>query len=451
MAVDLPREIALKILYDINQKGAYSNIAVNKYLECSELQKIDKAFITELVYGTLRRRLTIDWIIGQFSTLKRNRISDWVLNILRMGIYQLIYMEKVPQSAACNESVKLSKKYGHKASSGYVNAVLRNVARNRDKIAYPDKHKEYIRFLSIKHSHPQWLVEKWVRIFGGEFTEKLLAGNNETADFIVRVNTLKISRKKLIEELRIEGIDAVEGKYAEEAVILKNPSSISRLESFRKGYFQVQDESSMLAVKVLAPQPGEFIMDVCSAPGGKASHIAQVMGNRGTVLARDIHEHKIGLVKGTVDRMGLNIVRTEIFDAAVSDSNYIMKADRVLVDAPCTGLGIIRRKPEIKWSRNMENINEIIELQAKILNTSSNYVKPGGVLVYSTCTINPEENEEVVREFISMNTAFKTEDISCMLPENIIKPKASSGYIQMLPNVHGTDGFFIARMRRMES
>jgi 16S rRNA (cytosine967-C5)-methyltransferase len=451
MVVDLPREIALKILYDINQKGAYSNIAVNKYLESSELQKIDKAFITELVYGTLRWRLTIDWIIGQFSTLRRNKISDWVLNILRMGIYQLVYMEKVPQSAACNESVKLSKKYGHKASSGYVNAVLRNVARNRDKIVYPDKNKEYIHFLSIKYSHPQWMVDKWVKAFGGEFTEKLLAGNNEAADFTVRVNTLKISRSKLIEELKREGIEAVEGKYTEEALVIKNPSSVSRLESFKKGYFQVQDESSMLAVKVLDPQPGEFIMDVCSAPGGKASHIAQLMENRGTVLARDIYEHKISLIESNIYRMGLNIVKTEIFDATVIDCNYVMKADRVLVDAPCTGLGIIRRKPEIKWSRNMEDIKEITKLQAKILRVSSSYVKPGGVLVYSTCTINPEENEEIIREFIGSNTEFKTQDISCMLPENMIKPESSRGCIQMFPNIHGTDGFFIARMRRMKS
>jgi len=451
MAVDLPRETALKILYDIDQKRAYSNIAVNKYLEGSELRDVDRAFVTDLVYGTVKWKLTIDWIIGQFSSVKIRKISPWILNILRMGIYQLLYMDRVPESAACNESVNLSKRYGHRASSGYVNAVLRNVARNREKIKYPDKEKELLGYLSIKYSHPEWLVEKWLKLYGNEFTESLLAGNNEVPDFTVRVNTLKISREQLLEELRQEGIEADEGTYLKEAVVIKNPSSVSRLETFKKGHFQVQDESSMLVSRILDPQPGELIMDVCSAPGGKATHIAELMNDKGAVIARDIHEHKVKLIEEAVERLGLSIVKAEIFDASVTDHRYLRKADRVLIDAPCTGFGIIRKKPDIKWARNLEDMDEITGLQSKIIRSSSAYVKPGGVLVYSTCTINPRENEGIVEDFIRSNSDFELEDISMMLPEKLQRAEASKGWMQLYPNKDGTDGFFIARMKRMKA
>ncbi|MCX7921871.1 MAG: 16S rRNA (cytosine(967)-C(5))-methyltransferase RsmB [Clostridia bacterium] len=448
MAIDSTREIALKILYDINEKGAYSNISINKYLEGHELKSIDRAFITDMVYGAVKWRLTIDWIIEQFSSVKIKKISPWILNILRLGVYQLIYTDKVPESAACNESVNLAKRYGHQASSRYVNGVLRGIARNKDGIKYPDKKKNFNQFLSVKYSHPQWLVDQWIERFGRDFTESLLSSNNEIPDFTVRVNTLKASKEQLIESLKESGIDVENGKHLDEAVVIKNPSSITKLEAFKKGYFQVQDESSMLVAKVLDPKPGEFVMDVCSAPGGKSTHIAQIMNNEGTVISRDVHEHKIKIIEEAVNRLGIRIVKTELFNAVELDERHIEKADRVLIDAPCTGLGIIRKKPDIKWARNIEDKKEITALQRRILDTCSRYVKPGGFLVYSTCTIEHEENEDIIEGFLKENKSFQPVDIAPLLPEALKKPGTEKGYVQLYPNVDRLDGFFIAKLQK---
>ncbi|WP_010252404.1 16S rRNA (cytosine(967)-C(5))-methyltransferase RsmB [Acetivibrio cellulolyticus] len=448
MKLDLPRETALKILYDINKSGAYSNIALNKYLEDKALSGLDKAFITELVYGTLKWRLSIDYIIDQFSSVKINKLSPWILNILRLGVYQIVYMSKIPESAACNESVNLAKRYGHSASSRYVNAMLRNVARSKNKIVYPDRNKDLISYLSIKYSHPDWMVKKWLDRFGESFTEELLKSNNETAPLTVRVNSLKTTREELENTLKKEGFETESAKYIENALTINNPSSLTKMEAFVKGFFQVQDESSMMVGRIFDPKPGEFIVDVCSAPGGKTTHIAELMGNRGQIIARDIHEHKIRLINEASSRLGIDIIKAEIFDASEQDASLTDKADRVLVDAPCTGLGIIRRKPDIKWARNSNDLNEIVKLQEKILNASSKYVKPGGVLVYSTCTIEPQENEEMVKKFLKDNKEYTMEDISKQLPDGLVKDTTKDGYIQLYTNRDGIDGFFISKMRK---
>lgn len=448
MAVDLPREVALKTIYDINEKSAYSNIAINKNLEDRNLKDVDKAFITELVYGTIKWKLTIDWIIGCFSSVKLRKISPWILNILRLGVYQLLYTDKVPESAACNESVLLAKRYGHAASSGFVNGVLRSIARNKSSIRYPDRTSETIKYLSIRYSHPEWMVESWLKRYGLEFTEKLLESNNGLPELTVRVNTLKTDVEGLVSELKEEGIETERTKYLSEALALKNPSAISHLNSFKKGLFQVQDQSSMLVARILDPAPGEMVMDVCSAPGGKSTHIAQLMEDKGVVISRDIHEHKIRIIEDTAKRLGITIIKAEMYDAVKIDNNYIGKADRVLVDAPCTGFGIIRRKPDIKWSRSSGDTKEIKDLQYRILTAASSYVKPGGCLVYSTCTIEPDENENRIKDFISKNSGFEMEDITSLLPAELRSDESQSGFIQLYPNVHGIDGFFIARMRR---
>lgn len=450
MSIDIPRETALRILYEINKNEAYSNISLNKYLNRKSLKEIDKAFITELVYGTLKWQLTIDWIISQFSNIKLKKLSDWILNILRIGVYQLLFMDKVPASAACSESVNLAKKYGHAGSVRYVNGVLRNIERGKGDIKFPEKDKDIVKYLEIKYSHPEWLVKLWLDYYGSCFTEALLKANNQVADVSVRVNTLKTTKEELINELKANGLEVLPGKYMKQALILTGPSSISRLEAFKKGLFQVQSESSMLVGQILDPQPGEFIIDVCSAPGGKATHIAEIMKDKGTILARDIYEHKLELIKEAALRLGLNSIKTEIWDAVNTDEKYIKKADRVLVDAPCTGLGIIRRKPDIKYSKIGKDIKSIAELQIKILKASSHYVKPGGVMVYSTCTISPEENNNVVEAFLSEVKDFCLEDFSDKLPENLDRYGYKEGYMQLYPNVHETDGFFIAKFRRKQ-
>jgi len=447
MAVDFARETALKILYEINEKGAYSNVSINKHLSRnSELKNIDKAFVTELVYGTVKWKLKLDYIISKFSNLKLNKISPWILNVLRLGVYQLIYMDRVPDSAACNESVKLAKKYGHGASGGFVNGVLRSVSRNKNNIVYPDRESNLVRYLSIMYSHPEWMVENFLSRYGEKFTESLLKSNNETPDITIRVNTCKITKEEILKEFYKEGISAREGNYAHEAIILNNPSSITEIEAFKQGYFQVQDESSMLVGYILDPKPGETVIDVCSAPGGKATHIAQLMKNTGLVLARDIHPHKIKLIDEAALRLSFDIIKTQLFDATKLDTDLVEKADGVLVDAPCTGLGIIRKKPDIKWARNTNDLEEIKKLQGTILETASKYVKPGGKLVYSTCTIQKEENEDIVESFLNKNPDFEPVDITDCLPGNLVKETSKNGYIQLYPNIDKTDGFFISKM-----
>ena len=451
MSVDPAREIALKTLYDINDKGAYSNIALNRHLESADLRDVDRAFITDLVYGTVKWRLALDHVIAQFSSVRLGKISPWILNVLRLGVYQLLHTDRIPVSAACNESVNLSKKYGHAASAGFVNAVLRNIARSRDKIRYPEMENEYSRYLSVKYSYPEWLVEKWLALYGKDFTAELLDSGNIPPDFTVRVNSLRTSKEQLKRMLKEEGIEAENGRYLEESIVISNPSGALKTEAYKNGLFQVQDESSMLVGRILGSKPGEVVMDVCSAPGGKATHIAQMMGDDGTVVARDIHPHKIKLIEDAYLRLGLKSVKAELYDATVVDENYIEKADRVLVDAPCTGLGIIRRKPDIKWARDTQDTKEIVKLQTEILSAASRYVKPGGILIYSTCTINPEENQEMVKAFINSGSSFEADDISGLLPEGLAADGPNRCCIQLFPNVHRVDGFFIARMKRVKS
>jgi len=447
MAIDMARETALKILYDINENNAYSNISVNKHLESGNLREIDRAFITDLVYGTEKWLLQIDYIIEKYSSVKLKKLSPWIKNILRVGIYQLLHTDKIPVSAACNTSVDLAKRYGHQASSRFVNAVLRNVAKNIDNIPYPDKANVAESF-SVIYSHPKWMVDRWISLFGVDFTEALLKSNNEVPDFTIRVNTLKTVRDELIEVLHKEGVKAKNGKYLEEAVVLENPSSITRLEAFKNGLFQVQDESSMLASRVLDPKEGELVIDVCSAPGGKTTHMAQLMNNKGTIVARDVYPHKLKLMENAAARLGIDNIKTEIFDACLLDEKMLGKADKVLVDAPCSGLGIIRKKPDIKYSKNLNELDEIIGLQRKILFNAAQYIKVGGCLVYSTCSIQPEENLDNIMAFLSENNQFKLIGFEELLPENLKISSSREGYIQLYPNINQTDGFFICKIVR---
>jgi 16S rRNA (cytosine967-C5)-methyltransferase len=448
MAFDKTRETALKILYDIDELGAYSNISMSKHFNNNELKDIDKAFITELVNGTVKWRLSIDWLIEQYSTIKIKKMSGFILNILRLGIYQLIYLDKVPKSATVNESVKLAKRYGNKGSIGFVNAVLRSVSQNTDNIKYPSREDGVVRYLSVRYSHPEWLVNEWLEEFGEEFAEGILASNNDMPDLCIRVNTLKTKKEDLLGMLRDMGIQAAMSDYIDEALVIKGASNIFKSELFKNGFFQVQDESAMLVSKILDPEEGELVIDVCSAPGGKAMHMAQLMNNKGTIIARDNHLHKIKLIKELSKKIGVTIIKAELFDAETTDEKLIKKADKVIVDAPCTGFGILRRKPDIKWTRKLSDIEEIAKSQKKILQSASSYVKPDGVLLYSTCTFGKKENENVISEFLMNNKDFKTVDISDLLP-NKLKQEVKNNVIQLFPNRDKTDGFFIAKMKRV--
>ncbi|MDK2799883.1 MAG: rRNA (cytosine967-C5)-methyltransferase [Clostridiales bacterium] len=443
-----PRETTLKILYEIEKNDAYANIALKKYLKNTDYKAVDRGLTTELVYGIMKFKLTLDFIISQFSTVKKNKLSLWILNILRIGIYQIIYHDRIPDSAACNESVNLAKKYGHYASAKFVNAVLRNVSRNKNNIKFPNKEQNSIEYLKVSYSHPQWMIEDWLKKYGFQFTEELCKANNKVPELCVRVNMLKVTPDELIKQLNENSVKAVQGKYCDEALILKEVGNIDDLDVFQQGLFQVQDESSMLVSKILDPQPDEFIIDVCCAPGGKTTHIAQLMQNKGKVLGWDIHPHKIKLVQTAAKRLGLEIIEANVHDATVEVQVLCGRADRVLVDAPCSGLGIIRRKPDIKWNKAYESLENIVHLQKEILQVSSKYVKPGGYLVYSTCTIQDEENIHIIENFLEKNTHFILENIEKYLPDTLKKESAKQGYIQLFPHIDDIDGFFICKLRR---
>lgn len=438
------REIALKILYEVDVKKAYSGISLNKNLR-SNISELDESFIRELVYGVLENLIFIDWIIKKYSKIRFSKISPIVKEILRMGIYQIIFMNKVPDSAACNEAVKLAKRYSHKGVSGFINGMLRTISRNKNNIEIPNKEFEPINYLSIKYSHPEWLVKRWVEEFGFEFTEALCMANNKKPKLNIRVNTLKISRDELMKKFNNKGLEVYETKYADDGIIVENPIRITDTEEFNKGYFQIQDESSMLVGQVLNPKEDSLVLDVCSAPGGKTTHIAQKMNNKGKIIARDIHKHKLKLVEQNAKRLGIDIIKTEVYDALVFDNDLVGKIDYCVVDAPCSGFGLIRRKPEIKYNRTLEDIKEINEIQYSILKNSSRYLKQNGILVYSTCTIEKEENIRLINRFLSENPMYRLvpiEEIKC----DDIKISSKNGYIELFPNIHGTDGFFIAKL-----
>ena len=443
-----PREVALKVLYDIEKNDAYVNLSLKKKLNKTTLTQADSALVTELVYGIIQHKTKIDYSIRQFSKIRLKKITTWIINILRLGVYQLLYLDRIPDSAACNESVKLAKKHGHAGSVKFVNGVLRSVARNKENITFPDEKKDPVLFLSTYYSHPAWLVQNWVNQYGYAFTKALCKANNTPAYFTIRTNTLKTTPASLLHILTEEGMKVAPTNHLDEAILLGKMGNIEKSNTYQQGLFQIQDESSMLVSRIVDAKPGECVMDVCSAPGGKATHLAQLMDNQGKIIAWDIHAHKIDLIKKNVERLGINNIETQVQDAAAYQKQWRQKADRVLVDAPCSGLGIIRRKPDIKWNKQQEHLEQITKLQLEILQNVSMYVKVGGVLVYSTCTIYEQENMGVVQQFLQQNPAFELEDISEFVPEQFKKDTIKKGYLQLFPHIDGTDGFFISRMRR---
>lgn len=444
--IDIARDAAVSVVYKVLREGAYSNIAIKQELDKSGLLKLDKALVTEIVNGTLRNLTRIDWVKSQF--VKKNKIEPWIEDIIRCGIYQLLFLDRVPDSAVCNESAELARKRGNEGTVKFVNGVLRNISRNKEKLEYPDKEKESIKYLSVFYSHPEWMVKKWMKDFGVDFTEELLKSNNEIPPFTIRCNRLKINKQELLTMLSEENIDCQEGSYNSEAIHIRGTSSIEGKDSFKKGYYQVQDESSMLVAHIIDPKAGERILDMCSAPGGKTTHIAELMGNQGEIVARDVHPHKLKLVEESCSRLGIGIVRTELHNAMLLDEESLEKFDKVLLDAPCSGLGVMRRKPDLRWKKERDDFRELAKLQREMLEMASKYVKPEGVLVYSTCTINKTENLEVVKEFLSCSQQFQLESIIRQIPENLVCESAYKGYLELFPNTHGTDGFFIAKMRK---
>ena len=442
------RKIALKILMEINEEGAYSNISLMRNLN-NDIKNADQGLIREIVYGTLENMIYIDWVINKFSKTRFNKISPVIKQILRMGIYQILFMDRIPDSAAVNESVNLAKKHSHKGAFGFVNGILRNISRNKDNIIVSDKNKNPLEYLTIKYSHPQWMIKDWLSQFGFDFTESLCIANNTKPKLNIRVNTLKTTKDKLLKKLNNLGLRVSKTNLAKDGIIVDNPLKITETEEFKNGYFQIQDESSMLVGEIMNPEQNSLIIDVCSAPGGKSTHLAQKMKNNGKIIARDIYEHKLKLISDNAERLGIDIIETENFNALDIDNKYIGKADYCLVDAPCSGLGLIRRKPEIKWTKQKDNIDGITNLQYKILKNASLYLKKNGVLVYSTCTIEKKENISLIQKFLNNHSNFKFMGFDNLIKYDDTTKTASQGYLELYPNIHNTDGFFIAKLVKL--
>ena len=437
------RELAFKTLYDIERNKNYSNISINKNFKNVNISDQEKGLATELIYGIIENKYYLNYIIDKLSKIKSKKMSTYVKISLWLGIYQILFLDSIKDHAAVNESVNLIKKYDKK-SSGFVNAILRNVLRQKDSIM-EIKDKEIKDELSIKYSYNPWIVEKWIKDFGQEFTEDLLDANAEKPNLYIRTNTLKISRDELIGKLAKEGIKCTKVNGIDEAIMVQNLKNIEGNELFKLGYFTIQDISSMLVGKIANPEKGSKVLDICSAPGGKTTHVATIMENTGQVIARDVFDHKLKLIKSTVNRLGLTNVSIENRDALKLDDNSIDKFDYVLADVPCSGLGIIKRKPEIKFKEKSE-LSGLPDIQSKILNNASKYVKENGTLIYSTCTIHDEENIDVVEQFLKENKNFELVPIENI---NIDLDNQEKGYIKIYPNIHGMDGFFIAKLKRI--
>lgn len=423
------RKTALAALNNIFSDGKYSNLELAEKLKNHEPR--EKALVTNIVYGVIQNRIRIDYIINAYSKTPVRKMDESIKNILRMGVYQILYTDKIPLYAVVNESVALVRA---KFQKGFVNAVLRSIARMDKKVVYPENALEY---LSVYYSCPLWICKMWEEQFGFETAEKLIKEQVKKPPFTVRINTLKINVEDFIRQT-----GAKQSGIYDLCAELQTGMDISEDAGYRNGFYYPQDIASMIAAASLNPQKGETVVDVCAAPGGKTTHIAQLMENSGHIDAFDIYEHKIKLIEITLRRIGAKIVNAQVWDAAEVKKELVGKADRVLVDAPCSGLGILRRKPEIKYERTQADIKELINLQKRILASSAHYVKPGGVLVYSTCTVNKDENENITKEFLDTHKNF--------IPQDFEKPEkfAKETSVQLMPHILGSDGFYIAKFIR---
>lgn len=437
------RDAAIRVLSEIDNEGKFSNKLLQQYSE-SELSKEDIRLLRELVYGVVENRMYIDKIIRSASSVKMKKIHPMILQILRLGVYQIGFMDRIPAHASINEAVKLARKYGHKGTVGYVNGVLRRIEREREQ-HFSNDEPSSADDLAIRYSHPDYLVRLWIEQFGFEFAKKLIVANNSRPLLSLRVNTLKTDREDLMGMLKKYNLELIKGELSEDCVRVVNPENITETKEFKDGLFTIQDESSMMVTEIAGPIEGNTVLDVCSAPGGKATHIAQRMNNRGRVIARDLYAQKINLVMENAERLGIEIIKGQVHDATEFDESLKDMVDICIVDAPCSGFGLLRRKPDIKFNRKSEDVESLIDIQSSILNVSSGYVKSGGKLIYSTCTLNIEENLNQVRKFLERNSQFKLKAIE--LPHGkLISETQESGYIELYPHIHGTDGFFIANM-----
>lgn len=436
------RKVAIEVLEAVFFKNAYSNIALNNALNKYKLNEKDKGFITEIVYGTIKYKYTIDIILNNYIKKGIKSVDSYILNILRIGIYQLRYLDKVPNFAAVNECVELGKSKS-KGSSKLINGVLRNYIRNKDTKYYNEN--SLVEKLSFEYSYPKWMVDLFLKQYGKTNVEKILKGLNSIPSITVRVNNIKSDYETVWNLLEDNNYNIEEGMVCPEAIRIIKGKGIDKNPLFKEGLITVQDESAMLVAGVMDLEDNMNVMDICSAPGGKTTHISEIMNNTGKVLAFDIYENKLDLIKENKERLGVKNIDPTLGDGAVYNKKYSEFANRILIDAPCSGLGIIRKKPEIKYTKNSKDLKSIVNIQRKILENGVKYLKKDGVLVYSTCTLNKKENIENVKWFLKKFPNFKIEKIFLGNLDNFIYDEY--GTLTILPNEY-MDGFYIAKFKK---
>ncbi|HEY7220820.1 MAG TPA: 16S rRNA (cytosine(967)-C(5))-methyltransferase RsmB [Candidatus Binatia bacterium] len=443
------RSLAGEILLKVDTRKAYADVLLDRALKTTLLNERDRALLTELVYGTLRWRGKID---AELTRHLRRPLSDTaplIRSVLRLAAYQICFLDRIPDYAAVNEAVALAKLYGSGKSAGFVNGVLRNLLRQKDHGRVLTTQDETTHSVAVEYSHPEWLVQRWIKQFGVLAAKQLMRANNERAPLLLRVNSLSCARDQLLQRFPQSGIGAMPSERSPHGIIVNSGGSIENLPGFAEGFFQVQGESSQLVVFLLSPVPGERILDACAAPGGKTTHIAELMKDRGEVVAIDKSASAIKKLGENIARLRIQSARLRIADATQGLSPSLRGPyDRILVDAPCSGLGTLRSHPEIKWHRDERDIQRLRALQSKILCRMADYLKPGGILVYSTCTLTRDENEETVESFLAEQPKFELQDAARYLPDKA-KHMISGKYFQALPHRDNTDGFFAARLRKV--
>lgn len=440
------REIVLEVLLEITEHGMYSHIVLRDVLNKYQyLEKKERSFITRVTEGTLEHMMEIDYILDQFSKVKVKKMKPVIRNIMRSAVYQMKYMDSVPVSAACNEAVKLAVRKGFGSLRGFVNGVLRNVARNLDQIEYPT---EPLKRLSIQYSMPEWILNLWLKAYDSDIVEQMLQAFQRETPLTIRCNLRMVTPKQLKEHLEAEGVTVKVHPYLEYAFHISGFDYLGDLESFQNGEFSVQDISSMLVSELADPKEGDYVIDVCAAPGGKSLHMAEKLNGSGHVEARDLTEYKVSLIQENIERTGLSNVEAVQQDALIFDEASVGKADIVLADLPCSGLGVLAKKTDLKYKATKEGADSLAKLQREMLKNVQAYVKDEGKLVYSTCTINPAENMDNVHWFLNQYPEFELIDIHGSLCEELQKDVKENGCIQLLPGVHQSDGFFLACMKK---
>jgi 16S rRNA (cytosine967-C5)-methyltransferase len=435
-----PRGIAIKILNRIERTDAYLDKMLDSHLKETDISDLDKGLLTEIVHGVIRWKNRLDWVISGFYHGNYYKSEINLKNALRVAVYQILFLDKVPEYAAVNEAVEFLKRLNGDKAGNLVNAVLRNIIRNKSEIRYPEVLQDSLAYLSVYYSHPTWMVKRWLSRFGFEDTEKLLLSNNQIPEITIRINKTKIEPVRFLSMLESSSIKYQGSEYIDYFVNIKGFNELSKLNYFQEGYYSIQDESASLPTLLLKPQPGERIIDLCGAPGGKTTHIGELMKGEGKIIAVDKFDYKLKLIKESCTRLGITNVEYVAADASELKTD---PADKILADVPCSGLGVLRKKPDIRWKREIEDINQLVKFQNAILNNAANLLKSGGVIVYSTCTTEPEENFLLIQDFLKAHPEFIIDDASKYVNQALVN---SNGCVETFPHKHHMDGSFAVRL-----